>query len=166
MILKMSGTAPAKVLGAALKARFGFEVKRLEHKNADIQNLKGTKAAGSPEQNDPELDAMYKVLAQIPSKRIKGKIAEMVDFNDADGGGVYYGGSDRKIYLHAGRIGASGPHSFHRQSGEMLPNGEEVEENCKPKPGTPLMPQADHTLMHETAHAEDDGVNFMESRWT
>jgi len=166
MILKMSGTTPAKVLGAVLKARFGFEVKRLDHMNADIQNLKGTGAGDDPERNDPELDAMYKVLAQIPSKRIKGKISEMVDFNDADGGGVYYGGSDKKIYLHAGRIGdASSPHTFHRKSGEIMPNGEEVEENCKPKPGAPDMPQADHTLMHETAHAEDDGIKFMESRW-
>ena len=27
------------------------------------------------------------------------------------------------------------------------------------------MPQADHTLLHETAHAEDDGIKFMEKRW-
>ena len=166
MILKMSGTTPAKVLGAVLKARFGFEVKRLDHMNADIQNLKGTGAGDDPERNDPELDAMYKVLAQIPSKRIKGKISEMVDFNDADGGGVYYGGDEKKIYLHAGRIGDAGSsHTFHRESGEIMPNGEEVEENCKPKPGAPPMPQADHTLMHETAHAEDHGAKFMESRW-
>ncbi len=166
MILKMSGTTPAKVLGAVLKARFGFEVKRLDHMNADIQNLKGTGAGDDPEHNDPELDAMYKVLAQIPSKRIKGKISEMVDFNDADGGGVYYGGGEKKIYLHAGRIGDAGSsHTFHRESGEIMPNGEEVQEDCKPKPGSPPMPQADHTLMHETAHAEDDGVKFMESRW-
>ncbi|MGZ5714420.1 MAG: hypothetical protein ACXWIG_09720 [Caldimonas sp.] len=164
LILNMPPNTPAKVLGAALKARFGFEVKRLVGMNADVQNLKGLQAH-DPEQKDPELVAMYKLLSQIPSKRIKGKIKELVDFDFADGGGVYYGGGTKKIYTHAGTIGdPNSSHTFARKD-EILPKGQEVEENCKPEPKAPPMPQADHTLLHETAHAEDDGIQFMEKRW-
>lgn len=164
LIMNMPPNTPAKVLGAALKARFGFEVKRLVGMNSDVQNLKGLQAH-DPEQKDPELVAMYKLLSQIPSKRIKGKIKELVDFDFADGGGVYYGGVTKKIYTHAGTIGnAHDAHAF-AQKDEILPKGQEVEENCKPEPKAPPMPQADHTLLHETAHAEDDGIQFMEKRW-
>jgi hypothetical protein len=164
LILNMPPNTPAKVLGAALKARFGFEVKRLFTMGGDIQNLKGQQAH-DPEQKDPELVAMYKLLSQIPSKRIKGKIKELVDFDVADGGGVYYGGGTKKIYTHAGTIGdPNDAHTFARKD-EILPKGQEVEENCKPEPKAPPMPQADHTLLHETAHAEDDGIKFMEKRW-
>ena len=38
-----------------------------------------------------------KVLAQIPSKRIKAHFFEMVDFTDADGGGVHYGGRQEDL---------------------------------------------------------------------
>jgi hypothetical protein len=159
MILKMSGAMPAKVLGAVLKARFGFEVKRLDHMNADIQNLKGT---GGGRRSG----------AQRPRARrdVQGAGADPVEADQRARSRRWWtsttptaaasttAASDKKIYLHAGRIGDAGSsHTFHRESGEIMPNGEEVEENCKPKPGAPPMPQADHTLMHETAHAEDDG---------
>ena len=163
LILNLPSNTPAKVLGAALKARFGFDIQRFVGMNADEQNLKGL-LAHDPEQKDPELVAMYKLLSQIPSKRIKGKIKELVDFDLADGGGVYYGGGEKKIYTHAGAISASHAHTFSRED-EVLPKGQQVEENCKPDPKAPPMPQADHTLLHETAHAEDDGIKFMEKRW-
>ncbi|MEO8525907.1 MAG: hypothetical protein ABI460_14375 [Caldimonas sp.] len=166
LILNLPANTPAKVLAAALKARFGFEVKRLLTMNSDERNLKGLQAHDE-NQKDPELAAMYKLLSQIPSKRIKGKIKELVDFDANDGAGVYYGGSKKKIYTHAGMIGDTDPNHAHRFAAEdeILPKGQDVEENCKPDPKAPPMPQADHTLLHETAHAEDDGIKFMEKRW-
>ena len=107
---------------------------------------------------------MYKVMSQIPSGRIKGKITELVDFDTNDGGGVYYGGTQKKIYTHAGRLDAGREKGFDKE-GEVLPKGEEVEEDCKPAPGSPPMKVSNHTLLHEAAHAEDDGVKFMEGKW-
>jgi hypothetical protein len=143
-------------------ARFGFEVKRLDHMNADIQNLKGTGAGDDPEQR-PELDAMYKVLAQIPSKRIKGKISEMVDFNDADGGGVTTAATRRFISMpphrrcrlvrHLPPRAARSCRTARRSGGLQAQAGIAADAASRPH------------LMHETAHAEDDGVKFMESRW-
>ena len=39
------------------------------------------------------------------------------------------------------------------------------EEDCKPVPGSPPMKVSNHTLLHEAAHAEDDGIKFMEGKW-
>jgi hypothetical protein len=80
MILKLPPTTPAKVLNAALKARFGFEMKRFDHKNADTPDLTGLKP-NDPEKDDPELVEVYKLLAKIPNKQIKGKLEELVDFD-------------------------------------------------------------------------------------
>ena len=163
LIMNLPPTTPAKVLGACLKARFGFEVKRIEEMNANVQDLGGTKAK-DPEHADPELVAMYKLMSQIPSGRIKGKITELVDFDTNDGGGVYYGGSEKKIYTHAGRLNAGKEKEF-GQEGEVMPKGQEVEEDCKPAPAAPKMPVSNHTLLHEAAHAEDDGIKFMDGKW-
>lgn len=164
LIMNLPANTPGKVLGACLKARFGFDVQHLESMNADVQNLKGTKAHDADAQ-DPELAAMYKLLAQIPSPRIKGKITELVAFDTNDGGGVYYGGGEKKIYTHAGRIGDTSDEKTFGQEGEVMPKGEQVEEDCKPAPKAPKMAVSNHTLLHEAAHAEDDGMKFMEGRW-
>ena len=163
LIFNLPTTTPAKVLGACLKARFGFEVKRIEQMNANVQDLSGTKAKDA-EQPDPELVAMYQLLAKIPSGRIKGKITELVDFDTDTDAGVYYGGSQKKIYVHAGRLDVGDEKDFDRD-GEVMPKGQEVEEDCKPKPGAPAMKVSNHTLLHEAAHAEDDGIKFMEGKW-
>jgi hypothetical protein len=163
LILNLPPTTPAKVLAACLKARFGFEVKRIEQMNANVQDLGGTKAK-NPDQADPELVAMYKLMSQIPSGRIKGKITELVDFDTDTDAGVYYGGSQKKIYVHAGRLDQGDNKDFD-VDGEVMPKGQEVEEDCKPKPGAPAMRISNHTLLHEAAHAEDDGIKFMEGKW-
>ena len=45
----------------------------------------------------------------------------------------------------------------------MVPEGEEVDEACKPADATPP-PAFDFMLLHETAHTLDNSMSFMKSR--
>ena len=160
MILKLPPNTPAKVLSAALKARYGFEIKRFKTRHADETDLKGLEKH-DPEQPDPELVQVYKLLAQIPSKQIKGKIEELIDFDVDDDGGVYY--PNKKIYVYSGRVGtlADGTKSLGK---DVMPEGEEVDERCQPDPAAAPVPVSNFTLLHEAAHAEDRGTGFMDGK--
>lgn len=160
MILKLPANTPAKVLNAALKARFGFEVKRFKKPKAEVTDLAGLKPH-DPEKEDPELQQVYKLLAQIPTRQIKGKVSELIDFDFDNDGGVYYK-HDKKIYVHSGRVGelADGEK---RLGDDVMPEGEQVDEACRPDESVKV-PVSNFTLLHEAAHAEDRGTGYMEGK--
>jgi hypothetical protein len=161
MILKLPAATPAKVLAAALKARYGFEIKRFKTMKKDERDTGGLAAKGGNDA-DPELVEMYRLLAQIPSQRIKGKIAEVIAFDSDDDAGTWYR-HDKSIYLHAGRLNEPNRWANKQDFGgsDIVPEGEEVADVCKPDPAAPKMLQANATLLHEAAHAEDAGIGFM-----
>jgi hypothetical protein len=158
---------PQKVLNAALKARYGFEMKHFKDKNAEERDLSGL-TAHDPDRPDPDLQKLYGLMSKIPAGRIKGKIELMVTFDKDESGGVYY--DDRKIYLYTDRPGKAGSdgrgdsdEERFGMDGTMMPPGQKVAPGCEPKDTIPV-PEFDFVLMHEVGHAEDDGSGFMEGR--
>lgn len=144
---------PGKVFAAALKARYGFEIK----------HMKTEKDEHDDERPDAEMQKIYALMKKIPSKRIKGKIKQIVDVDVDENRGLYQ--SNRKIYLYTNRPGHKGPgdqQEFGRV-GEVVADGEKVDPACEPQNKDPV-PEFDWVLLHEVAHAEDDGISFMDSR--
>ena len=160
-------TTPGKVLAAALKARYGFEIKHFKATKPGVESL-DDEPMGKLEQHDdrrpdPELQKIYALLKKIPSKRIKGKIKQMVNFDSDESRGLYTG--NKKIYLATDRPGKKGwgDQQDFGVGGEVLPVGEKVDPRCEPKDTKPV-PEFDWVLLHEVAHAEDDGLKFMDNR--
>ncbi len=160
-------TTPSKVLVTAIKARYGFDLKRFTDKNKndrDLDDLHGK----NPNAPDPDVQKLYALMAKIPSKRIKGKIDQMVVYNKDESRGVYY--PDKKIYLCTDRPGKTGgtwddpDEERFGVEGKVLPPGEKVAPGCEPKDPHVPVPEFDFVLMHEVGHAEDDGQKFMDSR--
>ena len=90
---------------AAIKARYGFDLKRFTDKNKedrDTDDLQA-KSGAAP---DPDVQKLYALMAKIPSQRIKGKIDQMVVYGKDESRGVYY--PDKRIYMAANRPGTVG----------------------------------------------------------
>ena len=163
-------TTPQKVFAAALKARYGFEIKHFKSTRPGVDSLadepQGKLEKHDKNQPDPELQKIYALMSKIPSKRIKGRIKEIVNFDSDESRGLYTG--SKKIYLATDRpVGQAGHQGYDPQGfgvgGEVLPVGQKVDPRCEPKDTTPV-PEFDWVLLHEVAHAEDDAIKFMDNR--
>ncbi|WP_127997108.1 hypothetical protein [Piscinibacter defluvii] len=160
-------TTPSKVLVTAIKARYGFDLKRFTDKNKDDRDLDDLHGK-NPNAPDPDVQKLYALMAKIPAKRIKGKIEQMVVYSQDESRGVYY--PDKKIYLAADRPGKTGgtwddpDEERFGVEGKVLPPGEKVAPGCEPKDPHVPVPEFDFVLMHEVGHAEDDGQKYMDSR--
>lgn len=161
-------TTPSKVFAAALKARYGFEIKHFKTTQAGVGSLDdeplGDLEKHDKDRPDPELQKIYALMKKIPSKRIKGKIKQMVDFDTDESRGLY-NPNNKKIYLAADRPGKKGfgDQQDFSVSGEVVPVGQKVDPRCEPKDTQPV-PEFDWVLLHEVAHAEDDALSFMDNR--
>jgi hypothetical protein len=161
-------TTPSKVFAAALKARYGFEIKHLKKTKPGVESLDDEPQKKADEHDadrpDPELQKIYALMKKIPSKRIKGKIKQMVDFDTDESRGLY-NPNDKKIYLATDRPGKKGwrDEQDFGNRGEVLPDGQKVDPRCEPKDTQPV-PEFDWVLLHEVAHAEDDAISFMDNR--
>lgn len=163
LVADLPDNSSTKVLGVALKARFGIAVKRFAAPlNSDEADL-----TGQTELNknlpDKSLKKVYEVLGKVPDARLKGKVTDLIQY-DADKGGAMYD-LNKKIYMYCGRSEdpGAGKQKF-SVDGEIMPKGEKVDESCKPVDDKEL-PYFDFALLHEAGHAEDDAAKFMEKRF-
>jgi hypothetical protein len=166
LVADLGVDAPQKAMTAALKARYGVQVKRFEDRNEDVTDLSNLDA-NKPDAPDVSLVRTYALLGKVPTGNTKGKVTDLVVFDKTGGknlGGYTEGG---KVYLYAGRAEDSlGPDgSKHRlgKPGQVVPEGEEVDEACKPANANPP-PAFDFMLLHEAAHTLDNSMSFMKGR--
>jgi hypothetical protein len=147
-----------RVLSTALKARYGIAVKSFDKKNKDTENLAGLTAVDAHLPNK-SLQKIYEVLGKVPID-MKGKVTDVIDFKQTANGAMY--DNKKKIYMYCGRPDDpnAGQQNF-SEKGKIVPDGEEVSEECKPVDTAPV-PYFDFALLHEAGHAEDDADKFME----
>lgn len=151
---------PEKFLHAALKVRFGVDVKQFEKKNPDrVSDLSGLTPI-SPDAPDKSLKKLYQVFCKVPLKNVKGKVDELIHF-DEDAHGAAAGG--KKIYMYCGR--ANDPNGSKQQFGKsVLPEGEEIDDDFQVATGEGIpdeLPYFDFAAMHEVGHAVDDAEEIM-----
>jgi hypothetical protein len=157
---------PQKVMAAALKARYGFSVKRFEDRNQTVSDLSDLQP-NSPDAPDKSLKRTYEMLGKVPVKNIKGKLDELVIFDKdvKDKRGARYEG--KKVYMYYGRSEDSAAQGGAKQrfnkSGEIVPEGEQVDESCRPTSTEPI-PLFDFGLLHEAGHELDDAEGFMNKK--
>jgi hypothetical protein len=157
---------PQKVMAAALKARYGFSVKRFEDRNQTVSDLSDLQP-NSPDAPDKSLKRTYEMLGKVPVKNIKGKLDELVIFDKdvKDRRGARYEG--KKVYMYYGRsedsAGPGGAKQRFSKAGEIVPEGEQVDEKCRPTSNEPI-PLFDFGLLHEAGHELDDAEGFMNGK--
>ncbi len=149
---------PEKFIKEAIKIRYGIEVKRFVKKNPDnVADLQGLTPIG-PDVPDKDLKKMYQLFGKVPLSNVKGKVTELIQF-DEDGGGAAAGG--KKIYMYCGR--ANDPNGSKQKFGTpgyVLPAGEEVEEDFQPINNDEI-PYFDFAALHEVGHAVDEKEGIM-----
>ena len=160
LVAQLPDDTPQKFLNEALAVRYGFSVKQFEKKNAKrVTDLTGL-AAVDVNLPDKSLKDMYAMLGKVPLANVKGKIDELIRFTDEDGGAAYGG---KKVYMYCGRT--DDPKASQQkfgQAGEVVPDGEEVDDACKPVDDKPV-PYFNFAAIHEVGHAVDDAKKYMKS---
>jgi hypothetical protein len=146
---------PEKFLREAINLRYGVNVKQFENKNAKFwQDETGQRVVG-PNVPDKDLKKMYQMFGKVPIGNIKGKVTELIQFDEDDGGAAAAGG---KIWMYAGR-----PDKGNKQQFEgVLPPGEEVEEEFQPVNNDPI-PYFDFAALHEVGHIVDEKEGVTDS---
>lgn len=152
LVLGLPESTSTKVMSTALKARFGFGAKRFEKSlNKDAADLSGQTEL---DENLPDksLQRTYAVLTRVPDTHLKGKVTELVDYNQASGG-AKFSNNQRKIYMYCGRPQDNKEMTLGKEE-EIVPAGETVDPACKIT-AAGKVPTYDHSLLHEAGHAQD-----------
>lgn len=157
LVLGLPDNTPQMVLSTALKARFGFAVKRFEKPNEDKTDLTGLTAV-APHLPDKSLQRTYDVLTRVPADHLKGKVTELIDYS-SNSGGAMFSNNTRKIYMYCGRAEDNAEMTVGKEE-EIVPEGENVDPDCKPVDKQPIK-TFDHSLLHEAGHGQDLATGTM-----
>jgi hypothetical protein len=160
-----TGGISSQLVNVAMEARFGFKAQRYDKRqvegSADTEEGNVAQLAGA--YTDKSIAQTYQVMAKVPQQHWTAKVDAMIvyDKNEDEkmlGGHFSSDGTERKVYMYCGRPGEHDQKFGTDQ--KILPEGEQVEENCRPADEDPS-PLFDFTLLHEAAHAEDDARGYM-----
>ncbi|MEO5881509.1 MAG: hypothetical protein ABIQ06_03760 [Caldimonas sp.] len=170
LVADLPPTTTPKVLYAALKARYGVDIKQYSNMKKDKDGNpswdidESTKLDPSKPDPDQEVDleGLYAVLGKVPNQDVQyvEKIKRVTQDKVA---AIYDSGILRDtIELHCGRPGSLQTNKTKfNEDGEVMPPGEPVQAGCEPPTGAEDAPWFDFTVLHEVGHAVDDARNLM-----
>lgn len=145
---------PEQILKDVIEVRFGVKVKRFERMDPDnLQNEKGLTPI-APKTPDKALKKMYELFCQVPLHNVKGKVTELIQFDQNDGGAAALG-TTGKIWMYCGNPGDKGASQQKFGSkGGVVPADESIETAFQPRDEEDV-PYFDFAALHEVGHVID-----------
>jgi hypothetical protein len=165
LVADLPDNVPQKTMTAAMKARYDINVKEYDHRKGEGEDPNDQKSRKlAPEAPDKALKGLYKVLGKVPIKDVK-EVEEIVHYakerGGASRGASYQGGVfNDTVELYCGRPDDGKNQAFDKP-GEVMPEGRNVDPNCKPVNPEVEVPYFDFAALHEVGHAVDDAHKIM-----
>ena len=147
---------PEKFIREAMKIRFGIDVTRFKARNPDeLQNYAGLTTV-SPDAPDKSLKKMYQLFCKVPTANVKGKVTDLIQFDD-DADGAAAGGG--KIWMYCGQPDGGSKQKFGSKAG-VVADGETIDPDFVPV-NEDEVPYFDFAALHEVGHAVDNAKGIM-----
>lgn len=147
---KLPEEAQRAVLKVAFKARYGCDIENFNNKNLQIPIPDGS-AKG------PNIKAFYQAMEDLPpSDTVDNESMQKFSVMDANGGGSFYRGSEKRVVMDEGNEAYSNT----RQLGSPT-EVNVTDDDCKPANDDPVNYFNWNTL-HEVGHAVDDKHGYMD----